>query len=52
MRRVAPPDQTHRMSGVLVGSGAYTKLQLRYSQIGSDATGYVLTGRIGVDPAG
>jgi len=41
---------THRMTGVLVGSGAYTGLGLRYSQIGLEAAGYVLTGRIG--PAG
>jgi len=38
---------THRMSGVLVGSGAYAGLELRYSQIGEDGEGYVLTGTIG-----
>ncbi len=49
---IDPGYTTHRMSGVLVGSGAYRGLQLRYSQIGLEATGYVLTGRIGVGPAG
>jgi hypothetical protein len=47
---IDPGYTTHRMSGVLVGSGAYTGLQLRYSQIGLEAAGYVLTGTIG--PAG
>ncbi len=47
---IDPGYTTHRMSGVLVGSGAYAGLQLRYSQIGLEAAGYVLTGTIG--PAG
>lgn len=38
---------THRMSGVLVGSGANAGLELRYTQIGGEGEGYVLTGTVG-----
>jgi hypothetical protein len=37
---------THRMQGLLTGTGAYAGLTMPFTQIGTDRDGYVLTGTI------
>lgn len=47
---VAAGYTTHRMEGVLIGSGAFAGLEFRFTQIGLDTAGYVMTGTISPAP--